>query len=48
MAAAASGKMETLQKNELPAKFANPTTSGLTVTVSEDGPNEFPFDIKAE
>ena len=48
MAAAASGKMSTLQKNELPAKFANPTSSGLTVTVSKEGPNEFPFDIKAE
>jgi hypothetical protein len=48
MAAAASGKMSTLQKNELPAKFANPTSSGLTVTVTKEGPNEFPFDIKAE
>jgi hypothetical protein len=48
MAAAASGKMATLQKNELPVKFANPASSGLTATVSKEGPNEFKFDLKAE
>lgn len=48
MMAAASGDMSSLQKHELPTKFANPQTSGLTATVSKDGPNKFPFELTAE
>lgn len=29
----------------LPEKFANAATSGLTATVTADGPNEFNFDL---
>lgn len=46
MNAAASGQVET--KNELPAKFANVETSGLTAKVTKEGPNEFTFDLKTE
>lgn len=46
MAAAAAGKVQS--KNDLPAKYANVETSGLTARVTAEGPNEFTFDIKAE
>lgn len=46
MAAAAAGKVET--KNELPVKYATAETSGLTATVTAEGPNAFMFDLKAE
>ncbi len=48
MAAAASGNMATLQKNELPTKFASPESSGLTATVTKGGANAFTFELKAE
>ena len=32
-------------KSALPKIYADPKTSGLTVTVSEDAPNEFGFDL---
>lgn len=31
--------------NELPAKFANPQTSGLSAEVTADGPKTFDFDV---
>lgn len=46
MLAAAEGNMEAIQKNELNPKYADPETSGLTETVTEQGPNE--FEIKLE
>lgn len=46
MDAAAAGNMDAIQKNELDKKFANPETSGLTRTVTKEGPNE--FEIKLE
>lgn len=33
-------------KNLLPAKYATPMSSGLKATVTAEGPNEFPFDLK--
>lgn len=35
----------TKSENALPEKFANLTTTTLTATVSESGPNEFKFDL---
>jgi hypothetical protein len=32
--------------DEVPAKYANPKSSGLTATVTDNGPNEFVFDLK--
>ncbi|HUG90179.1 MAG TPA: hypothetical protein VML55_05070 [Planctomycetaceae bacterium] len=32
-------------KNLLPEKYAQERTSGLTATVTEDGPNDFAFDL---
>jgi hypothetical protein len=46
MMAAASGNMEAIQKNELPAKYADPKTSELTRTVSKEGPNEFEINLE--
>ena len=31
---------------ELPEKYGNPATSELQATVSEKGPNDFPFELK--
>jgi hypothetical protein len=33
-------------KTELPSKYANPETSGLTAEVTESGPNEFTFELE--
>ena len=46
MDAAASGKMDTIQKSELPAKYGNPDTSGVTRTVTKEGPNEFEITLE--
>jgi hypothetical protein len=48
MNAAASGDMSSVQKHELPTKYANPETSGLTATVSKEGPNQLSFQLTDE
>lgn len=45
MAAAASGKLDKIAKQELPAKYADPKTSSLTATVSKDSKKEFDFKL---
>ncbi len=44
MADAASGK-STAGESELPAKYADPKESGLRRTVTDQGPNEFNFEL---
>ena len=46
MEAAASGNMDAIQENELPAKYADPKTSELSETVTKEGPNEFEFNLE--
>jgi hypothetical protein len=46
MAAAAAGNMEAISKNELPVKYADPSTSGLKETVTKTGPNDFTFKLE--
>lgn len=41
MDAAAAGDMDSIQTSELPAKYADPETSGLSFPVTKEGPNEF-------
>lgn len=45
MMAAAKGKTQDFQKNELPPKYADVKTSGLVRTVTKDKPNEFEFKL---
>lgn len=45
MAAAASNTMDKLMKNKLPAKYANPTESGLLRTVVKGEENNFNFEL---
>ena len=45
MAAAASGDMSKVQKNELPDKYSKPGESGLNRTVVKGEANEFIFDL---
>lgn len=40
-----SGAASAGPKNLLPAKYANPDTSGLTATVKESGENKFDFTV---
>lgn len=34
------------KKSRIPEKYANPKTSGLQAAVTEDGPNQFTFELK--
>jgi hypothetical protein len=45
MMAAASGDTSKIAKDELPAKFGNPATSGLRATVKQGEKNEFNFQL---
>ena len=47
MGAAGRGKMASITKDLLPAKFGAPTTSGLTRTVAKGDANEFEFDLSS-
>jgi len=40
------GDSQTKPANAIPDKYGNPSTSGLTATVTEDGENVFNFDLK--
>ena len=46
MNAAMSGDMSAISKNELPEKYASPVSSGLNETVTEQGPNNFEFNLE--
>jgi hypothetical protein len=46
MAAAASGTTSKLLKDAIPAKYGDPTQSGLTRSVVKGEPNDFVFDLK--